>query len=98
MYNINMRLQLSWIKRSATNRKTGGSNPSRRTKIHQIRDVSFFISKDDEDELKETFDRKEIIKEEFDKAYQISNESMEKVKENTDKVLKFTDKYLKEIL
>ena len=52
----------------------------------------------DEDELKEAFDRKEMTKEEFDEAYNIANELMEKTKDNADKVLKFTDKYLNEML
>lgn len=52
----------------------------------------------DEDELKEAFERKEMTKEEFEEAYQIANELMEKVKGNADKVLKFTDKYLDEML
>jgi len=52
----------------------------------------------DEDELKEAFERKEITKEEFDEGYKIAYELMERLKGNVDKVLKFTDKYLKELL
>lgn len=52
----------------------------------------------DEDELKEAFERKEITKEEFEGAYKNANDLIEKLKGNVDKVLKFTDKYLEEIL
>lgn len=52
----------------------------------------------DEDEFEEAFNRKEMTKEEYDEGYQIANDLMEKLKGNVDNVLKFTNKYLKEIL
>ena len=52
----------------------------------------------DEDELKEAYQRMEITKEEYDEAYKIANELINKVKKNEVKVKEFTDKYLKELL
>ena len=52
----------------------------------------------DEDEFEEAFKRNEITKEEYDEGYKIANELIKKLNGNEDKVLKFTNKYLKEIL
>lgn len=52
----------------------------------------------DEDEFKEAFKRDEMTKEEYDEGYKIAYELMKKLEGNVDKVLKFTDKYLKEML
>ena len=52
----------------------------------------------DEDEFEEAFNRKEMTKEEYDEGYKIANELIEELKGNEDKVLKFTNKYLNEIL
>ena len=48
----------------------------------------------DEDELKEAFDRKEMTKDEYDEAYKIAYDLMEKLKNNKDKLQEYTDKYL----
>jgi hypothetical protein len=52
----------------------------------------------DEDELKEAFDRKEMTKEEYDEAYKIANDLIEKINGKADGMKKFTDKYLKFML
>lgn len=52
----------------------------------------------DEDELKEAFDRKEMTKKEFDEAYKIANDLIEKLKNNKDKLQEYTDKYLNKFL
>lgn len=52
----------------------------------------------DEDELMEAFDRKEMTKAEFEEAYQIAYYLMNLLKDNSNKVLEFTNKYLKEML
>jgi len=52
----------------------------------------------DEDEFEEAFNRKEMTKEEYEDGYRNAYELIEKLKGNVDKVLKFTDKYLKEML
>ena len=52
----------------------------------------------DEDEFEEAFKRDEMTKEEYDEGYKIAYELMKKLDGNVDKVLKFTNKYLKEIL
>lgn len=52
----------------------------------------------DEDELKEAFERKEMTKEEYNEAYRIAEDLMQRIKGKEKKVLEFTDKYLKEML
>lgn len=52
----------------------------------------------DENEFEEAFERNEMTKEEYDEGYRNAYELMERLKGNVDKVLKFTDKYLNEIL
>lgn len=52
----------------------------------------------DEDELKEAFDKKEMTKEEYDEAYQIANNLMEKLKDNNESLQKYTDNYLNQFL
>lgn len=52
----------------------------------------------DEDELKEAFDRKEMTKEEFDEAYKIARDLMEKLKDNKESLQEYTDNYLKQFL
>ena len=52
----------------------------------------------DEDELKEAFDKKEMTKEEYDEAYKIANDLIEKIKNNKNKLNEYTDKYLKQML
>lgn len=52
----------------------------------------------DEDELEEALQRNEITKKEYDEAYKIAKELMGRLKGNVNRVLEFTDKYLKEIL
>lgn len=52
----------------------------------------------DEDELKDSFDRKEMKKEEFDEAYKIAYQLIEKIKGKEVKLKEFTDKYLKLML
>lgn len=52
----------------------------------------------DEDELKEAFERLEITKEEYDEAYKIANDLIKKVKGKKEKLKKFTDKYLNDML
>ena len=52
----------------------------------------------DEDEFEEAFEREEMTKDEYTKGYKIAKELMDKLNGNVDKVLKFTDKYLNEIL
>ena len=51
----------------------------------------------DEDELKEAFERKEMTKEEYEEAYKIAEDLIEKLRGNENKVLEFTDKYLREM-
>lgn len=52
----------------------------------------------DEDELKEAFDKKEMTKEEFDGAYKIANDLMEKLKDSKDRLQEYTDNYLNHFL
>lgn len=52
----------------------------------------------DEDEFEEAFKRNEMTKKEYNQGYKIAYELMENLVGNVDKVLEFTDKYLKEIL
>ena len=52
----------------------------------------------DEDELEEAYERKEMTKEEYDEAYRIANDLIEKIKGKEENVKAFTDKYLKEML
>ncbi len=52
----------------------------------------------DEDELKEAYERLEITKEEYDEAYKIANDLMQKVKGNEEKLKQFTDNYLNDML
>ena len=52
----------------------------------------------DEDELKEAYERKEMTKEEYEEAYKAAENLIEKLKGRENKVLEFTDKYLKEML
>ena len=51
----------------------------------------------DEDELKSAYDRKEVSKEEYEMAYRVANEIIEKGKNKNylDELIKFTTKYLK---
>lgn len=49
----------------------------------------------DEDELKMAVDRLEVTKEDSDEAYKIAYEIIGKVKNNSNKLKEFTDKYLK---
>ena len=51
----------------------------------------------DEDELKEAYERKEMTKEEYDEAYKVANDLMDKIKGKEKEVKEFTDKYLKEM-
>lgn len=51
----------------------------------------------DEDEFKEAFEKNEMTKEEYEEGYKIAYELMERLEGNVDKVLKFTNKYLKEM-
>ena len=52
----------------------------------------------DEDELKEAFDKKEMTKEEYDEAYKIAYDLMEKLRNNKNKLNEYTDIYLKQML
>ena len=52
----------------------------------------------DEDELEDAFNRKEVSKEDYDSAYKVANKLVNRIKGNEDKVKKFTDKYLEEML
>ena len=52
----------------------------------------------DEDELKEAFDKKEMTKEEFDEAYKIANDLMERLKNNKESLQEYTDSYLNQFL
>ena len=52
----------------------------------------------DEDELKEAFDKKEMTKKEYDEAYKVANDLIEKLKNNKDKLQEYTDKYLRKML
>lgn len=52
----------------------------------------------DEDELKEAYNKKEMTKEEFENAYKEAEQLMNKLKNNKDKLKKYTDKYLKQML
>lgn len=52
----------------------------------------------DEDELKEALDRLEMTKQEYDEAYQVARDLMERLRGKTSKVKEFTDKYLKMML
>ena len=51
-----------------------------------------------EDEVKEAFNRREMTKEEYDQAYKIANDLIERLKNNNDKLQEYTDKYLREML
>lgn len=48
----------------------------------------------DEDEIKDAFDRKEMTKEEYDEAYKIANDLIEKINGKAEEMKVFTDKYL----
>ncbi len=50
----------------------------------------------DEDELQAAYDRLEVTREDYDMAYNEANQLMKKLKNNKDKLEKFTNKYLKE--
>ena len=52
----------------------------------------------DEDELKEAFDKKEMTKQEYDEAYKIANDLMEKLKNNKNKLQEYTDGYFNQFL
>ena len=52
----------------------------------------------DEDELKEAFDRREMTQQEYDEAYKVANDLMERLKGKRDEVKAFTDRYLNYIL
>jgi len=52
----------------------------------------------DEDEFEEAFKRNEMTKQEYEEGYKIAYELMKRLEGNVEKVLKFLDKYLKEIL
>lgn len=52
----------------------------------------------DEDELKEAYERLEITKEEYDEAYKIANDLIDKLKGNEEKLKQFTDNYLNAML
>lgn len=52
----------------------------------------------DEDELKEALERMEMTKEEFNEAYNIANNLIQRIRGKEIQVRKFTDRYLKEIL
>jgi len=52
----------------------------------------------DENEFEEAFERNEMTKEEYDEGYKNANDLMNRLEGNVDKVLKFTNKYLNEIL
>ena len=52
----------------------------------------------DEDELKEALEKKEMTKDEYDEAYKIAYDLMEKLKNNKDKLQEYTDKYLSDFL
>ena len=52
----------------------------------------------DEDELKEAFDRLEVNKSDYDMAYNEATNLINKLKDNKDKLKKFTDKYFYEML
>lgn len=51
----------------------------------------------DEDELQEAFNRFEVNKTDYDMAYSEAKQLMESLKNNTDKLKAFTDKYLNEM-
>lgn len=48
----------------------------------------------DEDELKEALERRELTEKEFNGAYNVANELVNKIEGKVEKVKKFTDKYL----
>jgi predicted acetyltransferase/predicted RNA-binding protein associated with RNAse of E/G family len=52
----------------------------------------------DEDELKEAFNKKELTQEEFENAYKESEQLINKLKNNKDKLKEYTDKYLFQML
>lgn len=52
----------------------------------------------DENELKETYERLEITKEEYDEAYKIANNLIKRLRGNEEKLKQFTDKYLNDML
>ena len=52
----------------------------------------------DEDELNEAYNKREMTKEEYENAYKQSEQLMNKLKNNKDKLKEFTEKYLKEML
>lgn len=51
----------------------------------------------DEDELKEAFERNEMTKEEYEEAYKIANNLIEKINGKENKIKEFTNKYLNKI-
>lgn len=52
----------------------------------------------DEDELKEAYNKREMTREEYENAYKEAEQLMDKLKNNKDKLKKYTDKYLKQML
>ncbi len=52
----------------------------------------------DEDELQDAFERMEMTKQEFDEAYETAKDLMKRLQGNQEKVKRFTDKYLQEML
>ena len=48
----------------------------------------------DEDELKDAFDRKEMTKEEYDEAYKIATDLIERINGKAEEMKEFTNKYL----
>lgn len=49
----------------------------------------------DEDELKEAFDRFEVSKDDFENAYKDTYNLIERLSNNKDKLVEFTNKFLK---
>ena len=49
----------------------------------------------DEDELKDALDKKIITNKDYEEAYQVANNLLEKLENNKDRLKEFTDKYLK---
>jgi len=52
----------------------------------------------DEDELQEAYKRKEVTKKEYEEAYEITNDLMERLKGKNKELKEFTNKYLKMFL
>ena len=49
-------------------------------------------------ELKEAYNRREMTTEEFENAYKEAEQLMNKLKNNKDKLKKYTDEYLNQML